>query len=200
MSLIEVERKFQRLAVKDLMLDGGIPPFRSLKYCGKQKIHDIYYDKADMLSSCGLWVRQRNNHWEAKIKRGGNYINSKFEELSSPVSIARRLEELTGIRASGHQNFGLQPMASFTTLRESWQADEKFTIVQDVMDFGHTVGEVELQCRLDSSGSGSEACRDAKMAQMDAEIVAFMKRYLWAFILGVPKGKLTAYFERTRSK
>ncbi|KAB8231211.1 CYTH-like domain-containing protein [Aspergillus alliaceus] len=198
MLVLEVERKFRCLAVKRLVRDGGFPPFRSFKYCGKQTFHDVYYDKADLLSSKGVWIRQRDGHWQAKIQRGGDYHNSKFEELSNPMDISQYLAELTGIRHNERNNFGLMQMAAFSTLRESWVADQDFTVVQDVTDFGHTVGEVELECRVEGEGSpglATERYRAAKMAEMDERITTFMKRYSWAFCAGVPKGKLTAYFE-----
>ncbi|RAL17792.1 uncharacterized protein BO97DRAFT_448329 [Aspergillus homomorphus CBS 101889] len=111
MFLLEVERKFRRLAVKSLLIDSGHPFFTSLQYRGKQTIHDTYYDSAHFLSSKGVWVRRRDNNWQAKIRRGGDYFNSKFEELSTPAAISAYLAELTGTRANAAENFGLQPMA-----------------------------------------------------------------------------------------
>ncbi|PYH77967.1 hypothetical protein BO82DRAFT_357741 [Aspergillus uvarum CBS 121591] len=205
MLLLEVERKFRRLAVDKLHLNSGHPPFHNLLYRGQQTIHDTYYDSANFLSTRGVWVRRRNNNWQAKIRRGGNFSNSKFEELSTPAAISAYLAELTGgMRTDATNQFGLTPLASFTTLRESWTADNEFTIVQDVTDFGHTVGEVELElrwdCRDDHTESEGERCRAAKMAEMDERITVFMRRYFWAFCAGVPKGKLTAYFERGLGK
>lgn len=199
MSILEVERKFRCLAINRLLIDGGFPPFRSLRYCGKHSFHDIYFDHRGILCSRGVWVRQRNGCWQAKIRRGGDYNNSKFEELSAPNQIADYLEELTGVRNTERDKFGLKQTASFTTGRESWKADKDFTIVQDVTDFGHTVGEVELEYYLEQEGNSScdnGQLGESKMADMDARISAFMKRYSWAFCAGVPKGKLTAYFEK----
>ncbi|RAK74528.1 thiamine-triphosphatase [Aspergillus fijiensis CBS 313.89] len=205
MLLLEVERKFRRLAVDKLHLNSGHPPFHSLLYRGTQTFHDTYYDSADFLSTRGVWVRRRNNTWQAKIRRGGDYSNSKFEELSTTAAISAHLAELTGgTRTDATNQFGLTPMASFTTLRESWTADDDFTIVQDVTDFGHTVGEAELElrwdCRDDRPRIERERCKAAKMAEMDERITAFMRRYHWAFCVGSPKGKLTAYFERGLGK
>ncbi|KAE8381555.1 CYTH-like domain-containing protein [Aspergillus bertholletiae] len=198
MLVLEVERKFCRLAVPRLRIDGGVPPFRSLTYRGKQSFHDIYFDNTGFLCSKGVWIRQRDGHWQAKIRRGGDYINSKFEELSAPDRIADYLEELMGVRNSATANFGLTQMAAFTTTRESWKADQDFTVVQDVTDFGHTVGEVELECQLGHEGNSDSDSRTSQLAEMDARIATFMKRYSWAFAGGIPKGKLTAYFEKFR--
>ncbi|OJK00818.1 hypothetical protein ASPACDRAFT_42309 [Aspergillus aculeatus ATCC 16872] len=182
MLLLEVERKFCHLAVDKLHLTSGHPPFHRLLYRGTQTFHDIYYDSDDFLSTRGVWVRQRNNTWQAKIRRGGDYSNSKFEELSTPASISAYLAELTGgTRTDATNQFGLN-------------ADG------DVTDLGHTVGEVELElrwdCRDDRPKIDVERRRAAKMAEMDERIMVFMRRYHWAFCAGVPKGKLTAYFER----
>ncbi|PYI24693.1 hypothetical protein BO99DRAFT_398178 [Aspergillus violaceofuscus CBS 115571] len=205
MLLLEVERKFCRLAVDKLHINSGNPPFHNLLYRGQQTIHDTYYDSADFLSTRGVWVRRRNDNWQAKIRRGGDYFISKVEELSTPAAISVYLAELRGgTRTDATNQFGLTPMASFTTLRESWTADDEFTIVQDVTDFGHTVGEVELElrwdCRDNCTESEVERCRAAKMAEMDERITVFMRRYSWAFCAGMPMGKLTAYFERGLGK
>ncbi|KAH6605545.1 hypothetical protein Trco_004698 [Trichoderma cornu-damae] len=68
------------------------------------------------------------------------------------------------------------------------------------MDFGHLVGEVELQkvLRGDNGSIPTEQQKQREMQAMDERIAAFMETYAWAFASGEPKGKLTAYFERAR--
>ena len=73
-------------------------------------------------------------------------------------------------------------MAEFVTTRVSFLADDRFTVVLDATDFGHTVGEVELMAE------------DAEKAH--ADIDAFLKEYAWFFDTSNPKGKLTAYFDK----
>jgi hypothetical protein len=34
-----------------------------------------------VLFSKGVYIRRRNGHWEAKIRTGGNFINSAFTEV-----------------------------------------------------------------------------------------------------------------------
>jgi thiamine-triphosphatase len=73
------------------------------------------------------------------------------------------------------------------------------------MDFGHEVGEVELQVEVGGGGGGEmdgdgkmhvgEEEKVALMDEMDRRIEAFMKRYSWAWEEGEAVGKLTAYFE-----
>jgi len=202
--LLEVERKFCSLAVRELTQHGGKPPFRSLQRLGSHQIRDVYYDRSNLLSTAGVWVRNRNGQWEAKISQGGTFTNSRFEELSNPRDIARCVARWTGIATGDERqdvkvNFGLEPVAAIVTERATWIADEEFRIVSDVMDFGHSVGEVELQQWAHFDTASTEASVEQQkrqiMQEMDDRIVAFMKRYAWAFSLGKPKGKLTAYFE-----
>ena len=82
-ALLEVERKFYSLTVKDLASNTSQPAFKSIRALAQQTIHDVYYDNSSRsLSSAGVWVRQRNGSWEAKVKKGGDYTNSMFEELA----------------------------------------------------------------------------------------------------------------------
>ncbi|PYI36386.1 hypothetical protein BP00DRAFT_421729 [Aspergillus indologenus CBS 114.80] len=197
---LEVERKFTQLTVQPFKRAGGTPSFRSLQYLGSHSFHDIYYDLDGLLSSKGIWIRRRNGHWEAKIKYGGDFQNSRFVELRDPKEISSQLEISTGIKQTQYNNFGLQELADFTTLRQSWIADDEYTIVQDTMDFdNHMVGEVELQCTLTLSPENCrtlEQERVLKLEEMDLRIKNFMGHYAWAFRVGRPKGKLAAFLER----
>ncbi|KAK4232453.1 CYTH-like domain-containing protein [Podospora fimiseda] len=193
--ILEVERKFRSLAVHHLTKTSGNPPFKSLLSLPPQKIRDTYFnDKLGLLSSSGIWIRRRNGLWQAKVSKGGNYTNSQFEELDDMNEIADCVKRVTGLGRGEEEGFGLGIMADFMTERERWMADEEFTIVRDEMDFGHVVGEVELQ--KEWVGDGEEGKRE-EMRRMDLRLKGFMKRYGWAFDMGGEKeveGKLTAYF------
>lgn len=196
--LLEVERKFCRLAVPDLILHVGNPPFQSIQSHGQRIFKDTYFDRAGLLTSAGVWVRLRNGQWEAKVRKGGNFQHSRFEELTDPREIGMQVRTITGRVCSEREFYGLDRIATMCTTRRTWLADERFSIVLDAMDFGHEVGEVELQSEVHLAHTGQEL-EDHKqrvMQQMDEEIVAFMERYRWAFAAGEPIGKLTAYFER----
>ena len=130
-------------------------PFQSIRSLGRHVIHDVYYDRSNILSSAGVWVRQRNGQWEAKVKRGGNFTNSRFEELSDPRAISQRIKSLTGFTYAEQDKFGLQRIATLSTTRNAWIADHEFKIVLDTMDFGHTVGEVELQQQTTFTARGT---------------------------------------------
>lgn len=185
--------------VPDLISNGGNPPFRSIQKLDQRTIHDVYYDRSNLLASAGVWVRQRNGHWEAKVKSGGDFTNSKFEELANLYDISKCVQNVTGIRCSAGDHFGLERIATLSTLRKSWIADDDFKIVLDTLDFGHVVGEVELQQQkvfMATTNMSVEQQKQSAMQEMDSRIAGFMERYSWAFHPGVPKGKLTAYFER----
>ncbi|KOS20573.1 Thiamine-triphosphatase [Escovopsis weberi] len=227
--VLEVERKFRSLAVRELTRTAGVPPFRSLRALPATTIRDAYFDRADALCSAGAWVRRRDGRWEAKIRRGGDFANSRFEEVRGARDVALCVRRILGAAHGGggtsafsyagadalsdadaaadaDNNFGLLPMAEFVTHRSAWFADGEFRIVLDRMDFGHEVGEVELEHQLGggaaeadllhAQGAGEDLGRQQRMLDgMDARIVEFMERYSWAFTPGEPVGKLTAYFE-----
>lgn len=201
---LEVERKFVNLTAKNLTLDGGSPHFRTLTAFRPQAFTDVYYDdKSNMLSSNGVWLRERDGNWQAKIRLGGDFNNSKFEEVTDLLEISRRLRALLGAKISDgpDDHFGLDILATLSTVRRSWLADGEFKIVLDTTDFGHTVGEVELERSIQfhtKVGLDVAQQKEAKMKEMDKMITRFMDHYSWAFCPGVPKGKLTAYFERFR--
>ncbi|KAK0714804.1 hypothetical protein B0H67DRAFT_553452 [Lasiosphaeris hirsuta] len=85
--ILEVERKFRSLAVRQLTQRGGTPAFQTLHALPLQTVGDTYYDKAGLLSSAGAW--------EAKIRKGGDFANSQFEELHEVGDIAACVERIT---------------------------------------------------------------------------------------------------------
>lgn len=204
--VLEVERKFCGLTIPLLTVNAGTPAFRSLDFLGEQTFKDVYFDRLDKLSSNGIWVRKRQWEgaeatWEAKVRKGGTFNNSAFEELTDTTAVARSVETITGRHEPATRNFGLDTLAILSTCRKSWLADGHFKIVLDSTDFGHEVGEVELERRVTPPPSHRhadeiETWKHNITKEMDRQIQAFMERYRWAFRPGVPRGKLTAFFER----
>jgi thiamine-triphosphatase len=202
---LEVERKFSAEigTLQNLTTNRRAPRFQTLVCLGQQSIEDQYYDRSSVLSSKGIWVRRRNGNWEAKIRKGGSFTNSQFQELSDPQTIAKHVNNLIPTIQSQSENFGLESIASFTTTRHLWKADTKFIIALDTTDFGHSVGEVELEFDLDITGKPQPSVdqeTQTALAKMDRQIEIFMRRYSWAFPLKKPVGKLSAYFEWERNK
>jgi len=119
-------------------------------------------------------------------------MNSQFEEVSHPDIISAHVKSLTGLDQGKSEAFGISRFASLTTWRETWIADKEFKIVLDQTDFGHTVGEAELETQAALSDK-DEAPK--LMLAMDNKIAKFIQCYTWAFSDGKPTGKLSAYFE-----
>lgn len=191
--ILEVERKFSNLRVHPLLQNGGKPQFQSLIHVGRNKFIDTYFDSKDQLCRAGTWVRNRSGKWEAKIRQAGDYNSSQFKELQDVEEIRSHITSTTGLSQSPSADFGLPKMAQITTHRESWLADDRFKIVLDCTDFGHVVGEVELESIVATRNNINmkETCKE-----MDSEILSFMQRYSWTFDTSPPVGKLTAYFAR----
>lgn len=204
--VIEVERKFKcgPATIDRLRKNQGKPAFQPFEYRGKHKFEDKYYDHNGILSSKGIWVRQREGQWQAKLRQGGDYTNSQFEELSDPDEIGQMIRKCDLDPHSPSDNFGLQKTGQFTTFRETWKANHRFEIVIDTTDFGHWVGEVELEQvktlpPLVGDDNGTSA-RHTMASEMDGHIERFMRQHPWAFPAGQPVGKLSAYLEWKASR
>ena len=185
---------------------------------------DTYYDTPnDTLSNVGVWLRCRKKFecgklrfapnepasphdvsWEAKIRMGGDFINSAFKEITDVQEISTMLNNLVpGAELDaqhGPRGGQIQELARFVTNRTRYVVDGKFNVVIDVTDFGHTIGEVELErdasevsCEGEGEGEGED--RALTIATMDKEVGDFMRGFIWAFPSGNPVGKLTAYFD-----
>lgn len=218
-AILEVERKFAPtpLSTQLLASNSGAPPFSSLEALGQTEFEDVYYDTPEeSLSLAGVWLRRRGGaRWEAKVRVGGDYTNSAFEELTDVVQIADLLARmLPGAEfdgagddgGGGPRGAGLREVARLVSYRSKFLVDGRFTVILDATDFGHVVGEVELERMMvgssgteggSSSSQGVGEARDDRtraISEMDREIDNFMKNYLWAFPPGKPIGKLSAYF------
>ena len=201
MVLLEVERKFTwKLAnLKPLLSNSGHPRFSLIQEGRATSFREVYYDCDDKLSHKGLWVRERtcfkpsvsaseaiSTMWEAKQATSqSSFTHSACEEVNDTCRIQQMINEHIPGHHSSQCNFGLKPTCDFETFRRTFLADNRFTIVLDQTDFGHSIGEVEL------------LAQDAKKAHEEME--AFLNRYKWFFDCSRPKGKLTAYFERFKS-
>lgn len=75
------------------------------------------------------------------------------------------------------KNFELDVLTEFETIRYTFLADDKFTIVLDNTNFDHQVGELELI---------------VKPEDVDEANDAFLEEYAWFYDTSNPKGKLAA--------
>ena len=207
-TILEVERKFAptTASMQQLASNAGYPPFQSVIHHGTTSFEDAYYDTADeALCDAGVWLRRRGERWEAKIRVGGDFTNSAFEEVTSVEDISAMLAKLVPGAAldlrDGPTGGRVREVAMLVTERKKFLVDGKFTVVLDETDFGHVVGEVEMERQIYIPGQGDvdrsqeeDQQRAQMIAEMDHEIDDFMKRYKWAFPPGKPVGKLSAYF------
>ncbi|KAK4174519.1 CYTH-like domain-containing protein [Triangularia setosa] len=198
---LEVERKVACLAIPTLS-DPSLwsrPAFTSVDPLPLKTIHDVYYDKNDLLSSNGLWVRKRNGAWQAKFNPSARIgqQNTRFEELRAESDIAKAVEAFTKTAGEATANFGLDKMADFTSYREAWRVDGDFVVVRDSTCFGWGVVEVEMEenIRVEEGEEVDKRWKQRKMEEMDTRIEMFMKKYGWAWGEGQVKGKLSAYFD-----
>ncbi|KAI9846088.1 MAG: hypothetical protein M1837_004344 [Sclerophora amabilis] len=203
-ALLEVESKFR---FKESLLtrfrsNQGNPPFNRLTFLRTHVFQDTYYDHANVLSKNGIWIRERadgkSKALEAKKRITGDYTRSTFEEITDGDTIRalirqylpQQQQQRSSSSASSSSCLeqqqqshvgGLDVMARFTTSRQLFVADDRFSIMLDRTDFGHSVGEVELEA--EDAGSAHR------------EIDAFLRKYSWFCEGGGPvEGKLSAYF------
>jgi thiamine-triphosphatase len=186
--LYEVERKFvfNRSLLAQFHSNRGRPPFHSLVHKGNSAFRDTYFDSSEILASKGIWIRKRDQSWEAKINLRNSFVKAAYDEVSSIPEIRSLVSKhVPGPGSTDEQaNFGLQAFCDFTTYRSNYVADKEFNVVLDTTDFGHAVGEVEIMAS------------DVEKAERDID--EFFARYPWFFQRGSPKGKIAAYMELKR--
>ncbi|KAF2168401.1 hypothetical protein M409DRAFT_53090 [Zasmidium cellare ATCC 36951] len=239
---LEVERKFNCNPVLGLLLEtsdaqakGRITPFAAiaqnspLKFARQpdEMIVDQYFDYEGKLSANNIWVRQRtvnptsfqtgadDSGWEAKVRVGGDYQNSEFEEVCGKDDVMKLVGRFVP---------KIQATMNMGTSRKSWVASEcspqdgdrlprqvlvvideametmwpiKMNPGEEAKNFKHSVGEVELTRSIELTGD-DEADQDLKMrmtGQMSEELKAWMERHEELFPTDpAPQGKLTAFY------
>ena len=199
--VFEIERKFlpNATSIAALRDNAGYPPFRKIIPQKRRQFQDIYYDHENILSSRGIWVRRRSDTWQAKVRRGGDFKNSRFQELSGIDDVSEVvLDHVPEAYVSIGRIRGLEEIARFITFRESWRVNDRFTVVIDEADFGHTVGEVELMHSMESAEGATGLNGISASEKLDVEIREFMRVHEWAFPTGDLSGKLSAYFALKR--
>jgi len=150
--ILEVERKFAPTAAStdSLIRNVGHPSFRKLEPLTSFEFEDTYYDRDNLLSGKGIYIRRRRSQfgadqWEAKVKVGGDFINSAFQEFTGMEAVSKLVHQhLPKHEISLSVTDILSVWAHFATKRRSWKVNDHFLIVLDEADFGHIVGEVEL--------------------------------------------------------
>jgi hypothetical protein len=189
-------------------------------------IRDTYLDVGNCLEKHGIWIRRRAERvlmsdeymvllpqtvtetWEAKIKLGGDYADSQFEEVSGEEEVKALVVE----RVPGMDLGMLKPVADLEAHRSTWTVKDKHAgsvtiVLDDVIEpgsdqeaedaFHHLVGEVELT-EENTGGMGRtehEELKKRRAEEMRLVLNQFMTANSVLFPTEVPvKGKLGAYF------
>lgn len=197
-------------------------------------INDQYFDLDHALSSKSIWIRRRTertllshdfpfqmqnkefSEWEAKVRVGGDYQSSQFEELAGEERVMSLVKQHLPDPSC------LQKMVDIDTFREAWtvrehvekaiaEQDQRMLIVIDtssaggvvkgLMDeepmFRHVVGEVELVAKLEleQEEANKAVAKRAVSGMLKTKLDMFMARHQPLFpTRPVPIGKLSAYF------
>lgn len=152
-----------------------------------------------------------------RIGNTGDYINSKFEEVSGEREVHAAIKKrypifsLGALRLLGYQEL----TAVMSTERETWEVDNSasrdtdFKIVLDkvrsvplskiekLLPFEHVVGEVEATktVQLSDDVEANETFKLEELARMDLLLKDFMMEQDLFPTQPAPVGKLSAYFE-----
>ncbi|GBB86470.1 hypothetical protein RclHR1_01290014 [Rhizophagus clarus] len=206
----EVERKFKFDTSKVILLEKncGKKLFDKVTFLSEKSFTDVYYDnhlENYPLTTKDIWLRNRDDKWECKTPVGLTASMDSYHELNDINIIKEFLEKKLDnnqrrsedIRYNDDEfkdfllkNYNLVPFCTITTRRRNYLLNDKFTMVLDTTDFGHSVGEIELIVESQD-----------KIQDAERRIASFMKEYDWFFETeGVVMGKLLAYISRFNKK
>ncbi|KAK5129839.1 hypothetical protein LTR08_002776 [Meristemomyces frigidus] len=192
-------------------------------------VRDTYFDLNGCLSERGIWIRrreeltisslnasphrcQKREEWQAKIRLGGDFVDSQFEEAEGEEAVTAILSQHLP-----HASLAkLNAIADLRTDRRTWSVRDAESSVTpqavEVMldrvteagdktphaeDFCHDIGEVELSADMEG-GTEHENDRERKQQiidRMHCTLSDFMLRHNSLFpVEPTPIGKLSAYF------
>lgn len=215
-SILEVERKFvpSPLLKKYASEASTTPrvsliptnihvPSVTLSLLPRKRITDKYFDHKGQLELKGIWIRWRKTqdlthdgvddgpaetYWEAKVKQGGDYLDSQFVETKGRDAVEAFMAE-TGVCVSIHD---LEFQLGFTADRMAWAVNgfegettedgaPAMTLVLDKVSAAlegpngehpiymhHQVGELELEKTVTTSFTNDLDARDSSEADHSA--------------------------------
>ena len=163
----------------------GRNPSVTLTRLPRKRITDKYFDHKGQLEQKGIWIRwrkeQTTNHdgvdtiasqtsWEAKVKQGGNYVDSQFVEAKGRDAVEDLMAEAGVCRSIYDLKFQLGFVADRVCWAVSGYEGEKrvddaaMTLVLDTMSAAlegpngehstfmhHQVGELELEMAIETT-------------------------------------------------
>ncbi|XP_072885539.1 thiamine-triphosphatase isoform X2 [Hemitrygon akajei] len=181
---IEVERKFavrpdteQRLASL-----GG-------QRLGSRSLLDRYFDTVDLrLTLADLWLRSREGRWQLKSPVGAGPQASgttRYRETASEAEILALLRPVLSAIEGGLDRLAetghLQEFATIRTQRISYRLPQGLLVDLDLADFGHQVGEIEVEVGTEDEVPAAQA-RIEEMARslgLDGEEVLPGKMHIF---------------------
>ncbi len=180
--MIEVEKKFflreqdiERLITNSIFLS-------------EKTFTDTYYDTQKYsLTTKDLWLRSRDNKWELKIPlHDVRRLIDQYKELENEEEI----RDFLSLPKKGNftevlRERGYMPFCTVTTTRKKYKKDD-FIIDLDTLDFGYSVGEIELMV---------ESIKDIEIAIQ--KITRFAQEHQLPII--PVRGKVAEYLKRNSS-
>lgn len=181
--MIEVEKKF-KLTPEDIerLTDGA-------EFINEKTFTDIYFDTADYsLTTKDYWLRCRDGKYELKIPLNDGKMSQdrdldQYKELETEEEIRKVLDikENKSFEEDLKDN-GYIPFCTITTTRKKYKKN-KFIIDLDTLDFGYSIGEIELMVEDES-----------KIEEAHDEIMNFAKEN--NLEIAPVRGKVLEYLHR----
>lgn len=142
--MIEVEKKF-------ILSDEDIDRItKGAGFLGEKSFTDTYFDDSDYsLTKSDKWLRLRDDRFELKLPMNEGKGSSRrqldqYEELDTDEAIQKALNiKSPSILKEDLEINGYKPFSTFTTTRKKYKKGD-FIIDLDVIDFGYSIGEIEL--------------------------------------------------------
>ncbi len=181
--MIEVEKKFT------LSDDDKTRVIQDAEFLGEESFTDTYYDTSDFnLTANDKWLRLRGDKFELKLpmndSKGASHKKlDQYEDLDTDEAILRAL----GLSPDGSlkqilEVNGYEPFSTFTTTRKKYKKGD-FVIDLDEMDFGYSIGEIELMVSDQS-----------EVPEALERILAFAQKY--GLSIAPVRGKVIEYIKR----
>lgn len=148
--MIEVEKKFT-LSSEDIerITEGA-------EFLGEKSFTDTYFDTSGyLLTKSDKWLRLRGNRFELKLPMNAGKGSSQrqldqYEELDTDEAIYKALDiKPTATLQKDLEINGYKSFSTFTTTRKKYKNGD-FVIDLDVIDFGYSIGEIELMVESQS--------------------------------------------------
>jgi predicted adenylyl cyclase CyaB len=181
--MIEVEKKF---TLKEEDIERII---QGVEFVNERSFTDTYFDTSDYsLTRADKWLRLRDDRFELKLpmnagKGASQRKLDQYEELETEEAIRKALGLATNgslredLEANGYKTF-----STFTTTRKKYKKGD-FIIDLDVMDFGYSIGEIELM-----------VSEQSEMEDALNKILAFAKEQ--GLSVAPVRGKVIEYIKR----